>query len=105
VRSLHPKEELLSTTYVIARDIADNAAPVSVALSRQMMWRMLAAPSPYDAHVADSRAIHVRGQMPDVREGITSFMEKRPPKFTDRVSADLPDVFGGTPPSWAADLK
>jgi len=105
VRSLHPKEELLSTTYAIARDIADNAAPVSVALSRQMMWRMLAAPSPYDAHVADSRAIHVRGQMPDVREGITSFMEKRPPKFTDRVSADLPDVFGGTPPSWAADLK
>src|SRR4051812_37163296 len=82
VRSLHTKDELLPAAYAIARDIADNASPVSVALSRQMIWRMLAADSPYDAHVADSRAIHVRGQMADVREGVTAFLEKRPPKFT-----------------------
>jgi len=105
VRSLHAKDELLPAAYEIARDIADNASPVSVALSRQMMWRMLAAPSPYDAHVADSRAIHLRGQMPDVREGIASFMEKRPPKFTDRVSTDLPDLFSDPQPSWAAAVK
>ena len=105
VRSVYAGDELLPAAYAIAREIADNAAPVSVALSRQMMWRMLAAPSPYDAHIADSRAIHARGQSEDVREGITSFMEKRPPVFPERVSSDLPDVFADPQPSWAADLR
>ena len=95
---------MLPTAYAIAREIVDNAAPVSVALSRQLMWRMLAAPSPYDAHVADSRAIHRRGQSADVREGIASFMDKRPPVFPERVSSDLPDIFGEPLPSWAAEL-
>jgi enoyl-CoA hydratase/carnithine racemase len=104
VRSVHPDGELLSTAYGIAREIADNTAPVSVALSRQMMWRMLAAPTPYAAHIADSRAIHRRGQSADVREGIASFMEKRAPQFPERVSNDLPDVFADPQPSWAADL-
>jgi enoyl-CoA hydratase/carnithine racemase len=104
VRSVHPDAELLPAAYAIAREIADNAAPVSVALSRQMLWRMLAAPSPYDAHVADSRAIHSRGQSADVREGIASFMEKRAPEFPERVSDGLPDIFSDPQPSWAADL-
>lgn len=104
IRSIHAGEELLPAAYAIAREIADNAAPVSVALSRRMMWRMLAAPTPYDAHVADSRAIHARGQTADVREGIASFMEKRPPVFPERVSSDLPDIFSDPQPSWAADL-
>ena len=104
VRSVHTGDDLLATAYAIAREIADNAAPVSVALSRQMMWRMLAAPTPYYAHVADSRAIHARGQGQDVREGIASFMEKRPPVFPERVSSDLPDIFGEPLPSWAAEL-
>ena len=104
VRSVHAADELLSAAYAIASEIADNTSPVSVALSRQMMWRMLAAPSPYAAHVADSRAIHRRGQTADVREGIESFMEKRLPVFPERVSHDLPDVFGEPQPSWAADL-
>ena len=95
---------LLPAAYAIAREIADNAAPVSVALSRQMMWRMLAAPTPYVAHVADSRAIHARGQSDDVREGIASFMEKRQPVFPERVSSNLPDVWSEPQPSWAADL-
>jgi enoyl-CoA hydratase/carnithine racemase len=104
VRSVHAGDELLPAAYAIAREIADNAAPVSVALSRQMLWRMLAAPTPYYAHVADSRAIHARGQSDDVREGIASFMEKRQPAFPERVSGNLPDVFGDPLPSWAAEL-
>ena len=104
VRSLHSADDLLPAAYAIAREIADNAAPVSVALSRQMMWRMLAAPTPYVAHVADSRAIHARGQSDDVREGIASFMEKRQPVFPERVSSNLPDVWSEPQPSWAADL-
>jgi enoyl-CoA hydratase/carnithine racemase len=104
VRSVHAGDALLPAAYDIAREIVDNAAPVSVALSRQLMWRSLAAPSPYAAHVADSRAIHSRGQSADVREGIASFMEKLPPKFPERVSVDVPDVFGGEQPSWAAEL-
>src|SRR5947208_76651 len=104
VRSVHTGDDLLPAAYAIAREIADNAAPVSVALSRQMKWQLLAAPTPYHAHVADSRAIHARGQSQDVREGIASFMEKRPPVFPDRVSSGMPDVFGEPQPSWAADL-
>jgi enoyl-CoA hydratase/carnithine racemase len=104
VRSVHPDEELLPAAYELAREIADNAAPISVALSRQLMWRMLAAPSPYDAHVADSRAIHITGQRADVREGINAFLEKRPARFTGSVSKELPDIFSDPQPSWAADL-
>ena len=104
VRSVHSADELLPAAYAIAREIADNAAPVSVALSRQLMWRMFAAPTPYYAHVADSRGIHSRGQSADVREGIASFMDKRTPQFPDRVSTDLPDLFSDPQPGWAADL-
>jgi enoyl-CoA hydratase/carnithine racemase len=105
VRSLHPAAELLPTAYALAHEIADNAAAISVALSRQLIWRMLAAPTPYDAHVADSRAIHVMGQRPDVREGVTAFLDKRAPQFTGSVSRELPDVFGDPQPSWADQLK
>jgi enoyl-CoA hydratase/carnithine racemase len=105
VRSLHPTEGVLGAAYELACEIADNAAPVSVALSRTMMWRGLAAASPYGAHVTDSRAMHAMGQAPDVREGIASFLEKRPPDFPGKVSTDVPDVFGGKPPTWADDLS
>ena len=69
---------------------------MSVALSRQMMWRMLGADHPMVAHRADSRGILYRGRSADTREGVASFLEKRPPEFPDRVSADLPDLF----PDW-----
>jgi enoyl-CoA hydratase/carnithine racemase len=95
VRSLHEPDDLLPAARSIAADIAENTAPVSVALTRQMMWRMLGADHPMRAHSADSRAILERGRSADTREGVTSFLEKRPANYTDRVSTDVPDVFPG----------
>jgi enoyl-CoA hydratase/carnithine racemase len=98
VRSVHPRDELLDAARTLAGEIVENAAPVSVALARRMMWRMLGAEHPMVAHRADSRAMFVRGQSADVVEGVTSFLEKRPAEFADRVSDGLPDVF----PGWVA---
>ncbi len=96
VRSVHPPDELLGAARELAKEIVDNSSPVSVALARRMMWRMLGAPHPMSAHRVDSRAMLARGQSADVVEGVTSFLEKRPPRFTDKVSDGLPDVF----PEW-----
>ena len=95
VRSVHPGEELLDTAHALAHEIADNTAPVSVALARRMLWTMLGAEHPMEAHRADSRAMFARGQSDDAREGVTSFLEKRPAEFTDRVSDGLPDILPG----------
>jgi enoyl-CoA hydratase/carnithine racemase len=103
-RSVHPADEVLSVAGELAGEIADNAAPVSVALARQLMWRGLAFSSPYDSHVADSRAMHQTGQAADVREGIAAFLEKRPATFPGRVSNDLPEVFAEPQPTWAESL-
>jgi enoyl-CoA hydratase/carnithine racemase len=93
VRSLHAADDLLPAARVLAREIADNAAPVSVALTRQLIWRMAGAAHPMEAHRADSRGIQARGKSGDAREGVTSFLEKRPAAFPDRVSSDLPDIW------------
>ncbi len=95
LRSLHPREELLDAANELAHEIVDNAAPVSVALARRMMWTMLGAEHPMLAHRADSRGMFARGQSADAVEGVTSFLEKRPAKFTDRVSDGLPDILPG----------
>ena len=96
VRSVHAPEDLLPAARAIAREIAENTAPVSVALSRQMLWRMLGADHPMQAHRVDSRAINSRGASDDAREGVMSFLEKRPAAFPVKVSDGLPDVF----PDW-----
>ena len=93
VRSLHAPEDLLPAARALAREIADNAAPVSVALTRQLIWRNAGAAHPMDAHRADSRGIQARGKSGDAREGVTSFLEKRPAAFPDKVSSDLPDIW------------
>jgi enoyl-CoA hydratase/carnithine racemase len=98
VRSLHPGGELLDAARTLAREIAENTAPVSVALARRLMWRMLGAEHPMIAHRADSRAMFARGQSADAREGIASFLEKRAPAYPDRISDGLPDVFPGWDP-------
>ena len=95
VRSVHPAGELLDAARTLAKDIIDNTAPVSVALARQMMWRMLGASHPMEAHRVDSRGIQIRGRSNDVKEGVMSFLEKRPANFVDRVSSDVPDIFPG----------
>jgi len=92
VRSLHDPDDVLGAARDLAREIADNSAPVSVALARRMMWTMLGAPHPMDAHRADSRAMFARGRSADAVEGVTSFLEKRDANFTDRVSDGLPDI-------------
>jgi enoyl-CoA hydratase/carnithine racemase len=95
VRSVHPADQVLDAARALAREIADNTAPVSVALARRMMWTMLGADHPMAAHRADSRGMLARGQSDDAREGVTSFLEKRPPQFSDRVSDGLPEIFPG----------
>jgi enoyl-CoA hydratase/carnithine racemase len=86
-------DDLLPTARALAREIADNTAPVSVALSRQMLWRMLGADHPMEAHKIDSRGIFARGQQADAREGVSSFLEKRQPVYPDKVSGDMPAFF------------
>jgi enoyl-CoA hydratase/carnithine racemase len=94
VRSLHAPEDLMDAAREIARDIVDNAAPVSVSLTRQMIWRMMGQAHPMEAHRYESRALYARGQQQDRAEGVKSFMEKRPVAFPDHVPADLPDIWG-----------
>jgi enoyl-CoA hydratase/carnithine racemase len=93
VRSVHAPAELMEAARTLAREIADNTAPVSIALTRAMLWRLSAADHPMAAHAIDSRAIYRRARSGDAKEGIASFLEKRSPAYPDKVSADLPDFF------------
>jgi enoyl-CoA hydratase/carnithine racemase len=66
---------------------------VSIALIRQMMWRLTALDHPMEAHKIDSRGIYSRGASADVKEGVVAFLEKRPAKFPQNVSTDMPPYF------------
>jgi len=92
--------DLIATARAQARTFIDNTAPVSVALIRQMMWRMLGASHPMEAHRLDSKAMFHRGRSADVKEGITSFLEKRPPRFSDTVTDAFPDLPWGEEPTF-----
>lgn len=93
IRAIYPQAELMNEARKIAREIADNTAPVSVTLTRQMMWRMLGADHPMDAHIVDSAAIYDRGQTADAKEGVMSFLEKRKPSYPVKVSEGLPNFW------------
>ena len=93
VSKVVPGDELLPTARALAREIATKTAPVSIALIRQMMWRMLGADDPMEAHKVDSRGIYTRGRSEDVKEGVMSFLEKRPANFKNKISSDMPDFF------------
>lgn len=93
VRSLHPADELIPAARELAREIADNTSAVTVALTRQMMWRMLGADHPMEAHKIDSQGVRAMGASADGREGVLSFLEKRPPRFTMLTSRDMPNFY------------
>lgn len=96
IRSIHAPDDLLPTARAIAKEISDNTAPVSVATSRLMLWRMMGASHPMEAHRVDSRGIMERGRSNDSKEGVVSFLEKRPAVYPDKVSSGIPDIF----PDW-----
>ena len=90
VRSVHAADDLLPAAYELAQEIAANTSAVSVAMTRQMLWRMLGEDHPMAAHRVDSNGIAKLGRSADAREGVVSFLEKRPAQFTDQVPADIP---------------
>ena len=93
IRSLHEPDALLPAAYALAQEFIDNASAVSIAMVRQMMWRMLGASHPIDAHEIDTAGIAALGKSNDAREGIAAFLEKRKPSFTDRVTKDMPSFY------------
>ncbi len=93
VRSLHDPEDLIPAARAIATQIAENSSAISCAVLRQMMWRMLGASDPIEAHRIDTKGVDVLGVSADAKEGITAFLEKRKPNFPGKVSQDLPEYF------------
>ena len=93
VSDLVPADQVLPRAYEIAAEIAEQTAPISVALTRQLMWKLLGAEHPMLANQLESKALVAVQRGPDTAEGIASFLEKRAPRFTQRPSRDLPDFY------------
>lgn len=93
VSAVYPEHELLPAAQALAREIADNTAPLSIALSRQMLWKMLGADHPMEAHKIDSRAVQALGRTADAKEGVESFLEKRPARFSNSPASDMPAFY------------
>ena len=98
VRSLHEPEDLLPAARELAKEFANQTSSISVAMTRQMMWKMLGADHPMEAHKIDSRGVYFTGRSKDAAEGVQSFLEKRPAEFPGRVSQDMPEFFPWWPP-------
>ena len=92
VRSLHAPGDLIEAARALAHELTDESAAVSIAMTRQMMWRMLGAAHPMEGHKMDSRAIWIRGQSDDAKEGVASFLEKRDADYPCTVSEDFPHL-------------
>lgn len=93
VRSIHKPADLMPAARDLAHELADHSSSVSIAVMRQMLWRMLGADHPMEAHKVDSRAFHFMGKSADAYEGVESFLQKRPAAFPGKVSADMPPFF------------
>ena len=93
ISSIHKPENLMTDAKKIAQDLVEKSAPVSIAITRQMLWRSFGQSDPYEAHVIESKAIDSRGASDDAKEGVNSFLEKRPAKFKNLISSDMPDFF------------
>ncbi|QLC24583.1 crotonase/enoyl-CoA hydratase family protein [Parasphingopyxis algicola] len=92
VQAIHKPDELIPAARALATEMTAESAPVSIAMTRQMLWRMLGAAHPIEAHRMDSRAIWYRGRQEDAKEGVVSFLEKRPADYPNTVSSDMPDL-------------
>ena len=93
VSSIHDPENLLDNALDFTKNMVKNSAPVSIAVTRQMLWRSLEGSGPYDAHIVESKAMDSRGASEDAKEGISSFLEKRTAEFKNKVSVDMPSFF------------
>ncbi len=93
MRSVHAEEDLLPAARELAQEFANQTSAISVTLIRHMMWKMLGADHPMEAHKIDSRGVYFTGQSADAHEGVQSFLEKRAPEFPGKVSSDMPEFF------------
>ena len=93
ISSIHKPENLINDAKKIAQELVEKSAPVSIAITRQMLWRSFGQAAPFEAHVIESKAIDSRGASDDAKEGVNSFLEKRPARFKNLISSDMPDFF------------
>ena len=93
ISSIHKPENLINDAKKIAQELVEKSAPVSIAITRQLLWRSFGQAAPYEAHVIESKAIDSRGASDDAKEGVNSFLEKRPARFKNLISSDMPDFF------------
>ena len=93
ISSIHKSENLINDAINIAKGLIEKSAPISIAITRQMLWRSFSQSDPYDAHIIESKAMDSRGASDDAEEGVNSFLERRPAKFNNLISSDMPDFF------------